>query len=62
MSYLTPASYVCPICKFEWEWSPSMDKLGLGQPFCPCCYCEFIAANVPWGVLKNKSKFTPGEG
>lgn len=60
--HFIPQQYLCPICKFEWSWSPHHDSIGLGQPFCPVCYVEFIAKNVVWGILKNKSKFIPGEG
>lgn len=49
MSYYVPQNYQCPKCHELFQWSQDFDQIGLGKPFCPQCYINFILENVPIG-------------
>ena len=49
--YVSPKKYRCPKCKFEFDYSPSIDYSFLavneGKPICYKCMIKFLAKNVP---------------
>jgi DNA-directed RNA polymerase subunit RPC12/RpoP len=45
--YFIPQDYKCSKCGHKFKWSIHADPIGLGEPFCPECYFNFIKANVP---------------
>lgn len=47
--YFPPRNYECPQCNCKFPWSEHHDFIGLGKPFCPECYMNFIKDNVPIG-------------
>lgn len=45
--WFTPHKYKCPICDYEFEWSQSVDPIGIGKPLCHQCYKNFLISMIP---------------
>lgn len=57
--YYLPRTFICPKCEGSIEYSQSLSYsaspiLKGGIPICPYCYAEWVSANVPAMIVKDK--------